>query len=361
MMKRPIRIKDIAEKAGVSTGTVDRVIHNRGNVSKKAKEKVLGVMKELGYERNIIASALAYNKTFRIAALLPDSSIDSYWEGPISGVKNALKSVQHYGITGSIYYFDLFNPQSFLEKAAELINSSPDAILFPPLFAKEGKLLMEKCKERGIPTVIINTRIENADSLCYIGQDSYQSGVLAARLLNFGLGENSTVIIINLEKGSVNAQHLIDKEKGFRDYFRKSGNNNIEVEKYDFENFDDEVQMKSFTDKILEDHPNLVGIFVTNSRAYKLAEAIDPIHLNHVKVVGFDLVQPNLELLESNKINFLINQNSVQQGYWGVMNIFNHLVLKQEVEKIQYLPLDIVVIENYSYYLQEQESFQLAI
>ena len=42
------------------------------------------------------------------------------------------------------------------------------------------------------------------------------------------------------------------------------------------------------------------------------------------------------------------------------MNLFNHFILKLPVEKTQYLPLDIVVLENYSYYLQKQETFQLA-
>lgn len=42
-----IRIKDIAIKAGVSTGTVDRVIHDRGRVSDEVKAKVLKIIEEL--------------------------------------------------------------------------------------------------------------------------------------------------------------------------------------------------------------------------------------------------------------------------------------------------------------------------
>ncbi len=360
-MKKPIRIKDIAEKAGVSTGTVDRVIHKRGNVSKKAELKVLKVMEELGYKRNVIASALAYNKTFRIGALLPDPAYDPYWLDPLSGVENAEESVSHYGVVISYYLFDLFNPQSFLQKADEMIADNPDAILFPPMFTKEAKILLNLCHEKGIPNVMINTRIDHKDSLCYIGQDSFQSGVLAARLLDFGLDEDSTVIIINLEKGSYNAQHLVDKEMGFRQYFEKSMKHQVEIEKYDFEDFEDECRLSEFVDELLAQHPDLVGIFVTNSRAYRLASVIDPSHIDHVKIVGFDLIPANLDFLETEKINFLINQNAVQQGYYAVMNLFNHFILKQPVDKTQYLPLDIVVKENYSYYLQEQKAFQMAV
>jgi LacI family transcriptional regulator len=76
-----IRIKDIADKAGVSVGTVDRVIHKRGNVSAKVKAKVERVMTELGYRRNIIASTLAYNRTLRIAVLIFNNSDYNYFDG----------------------------------------------------------------------------------------------------------------------------------------------------------------------------------------------------------------------------------------------------------------------------------------
>ena len=54
-----VTINDVAKAAGVSKGTVDRVLHNRGEVSKKSKEKVLRVIEELGYKPNLYASMLA--------------------------------------------------------------------------------------------------------------------------------------------------------------------------------------------------------------------------------------------------------------------------------------------------------------
>lgn len=360
-MKKPIRIKDIASKSGVSVGTVDRVIHGRGNVSPQKRKLVLEVMKELGYERNLIASALAYNKNFKIATLLPEPTIDPYWQAPLSGVTNALKTVQHYGVTSKLYFFNLFDPSSFIKKADEILNDAPDAILFAPLFLKESKRLLAQTKELGIPNIMVNTNIENANSLSYIGPDSYQSGVLAGRLLDFGHYKDATFIILNLAKGSTNAHHLLQKEKGFRDYFTNAKIDHIQVKKYDFEGFDQADKMKAFMQQVILQHPNLTGIFVTNSRAFKVVSSISDEQAAKINIVGFDLLTQNLEYLKSNKINFLINQNSVQQGYWGIMSLFNHFILKQEVKKIQNLPLDIVVLENYTYYLQKEKSFQLAI
>ena len=52
-------IKMIAERAGVSIGTVDRVLHDRPYVKEEVRRRVLEVMEELDYQPNRVASALA--------------------------------------------------------------------------------------------------------------------------------------------------------------------------------------------------------------------------------------------------------------------------------------------------------------
>ncbi len=360
-MKRNVTIKDIAVKANVSTGTVDRVLHNRGNVAPEVREKVLQVMDELGYERNLLASALANKRIFNIALLLPDFSRDPYWKQPYSGAQKAWKAVKHYGIDVQTFLFDLFDPEHFVEVATQVVDSKPDGLLFPPIFLKEGKWLLDICKEQRIPVVMINTNIENSSALGYIGQDSYQSGVLAGRLLNFALEEGETAMILNLEKGAANAQHLLEKERGFRFYFEHKQHKQIQVLRCDFEAFEDREALRTFLYAQLAAFPNLTGIFITNSRSYRVVEALDEATVSKIRIVGFDLLPENLDQLYDNKINFLINQNPVEQGYIGMMNLFKYIFLKQEPEPIHYLPLDIVVAENVQYYLNKQELLQLVV
>ena len=358
-----IRIKDIAEKAGVSTGTVDRVIHKRGNVSPKTRQRVKEVMEELGYEPNIIASALAYNRIFRIAVLLPDFHIDPYWQQPKIGIEKALESVKHYGVVVEPFYFNLFDIASFVSKSNEIIAKSNelDAVLIAPLFLNEAKSLLTACAAAQIPTAMINTNVEETEALCYIGQDSYQSGVLAGRLLNFGLTEGSTALVLNLAKGVTNAKHLIEKEKGFRQYFDNLPSKHIQVIKKDFEDFAEDEKLIDFLNNLLVDHPKTSGIFVTNSRAYRAAKCLKQLQKSDIKIVGYDLIEENLAFLRSNEISFLINQNPVQQGYFGIMNLVNHLLLKKELDPLQYLPLDIVVTENVNYYLKRELEFSIVV
>lgn len=360
-MKKRIRIKDIAEKAGVSTGTVDRVIHRRGNVSKQVEEKVRRVMRELNYKPNIIASTLAYNRTYRVSTLLPDYRSDPYWERPRLGLERAFDTLQHYNMIWEAHYFHLNEPADFLAKAEKILSNSPDAVLLAPVFLREGLRLIGQCRKAGIPTVKINTDIEEKHSLCYVGQDSYQSGVLAGKLLNFFLEKPELAMILNLDKETTSAQHLIDKEQGIRDYFSRIYGEQEKVIKSEFADFDQPERMRDFIMEKLRAHPGLKGVFVTNSRSYKLLDCLPPEVAGKLRIVGFDLLGQNLRYLRENRIAFLINQNPLQQGYQGIMNLYTHLVRKEEVEPVQYLPLDIVVTENVDYYLKREEEFQVVV
>ena len=352
-MSQRIRIKDIAEQTGVSIGTVDRVLHNRGHVSAAVRERVMNVMREMGYEPNIMARSLANNKkTLRIAAILPNFQEDLYWAQPQEGIERAAESVRHYGVAVDFYYFPLFEPKEYLNTVKKALEARPDAVLFAPVFLAESDFLLSETTRLGIPKVMINTHIEGTDALSYIGQDSYQSGVLAGRLLNFGLNDGDQAMVVNLDKEVLNARHLQDKQQGFKDFFASHDKKSIEVFSEIFEDFDDPVKLKAWMDAQFKKHPRLNGIFVTNSRAYKLVEAMDPGTQQRVKVVGFDLIEPNLQLLGENKIRFLINQNAWHQGYLGILTLVNHLILRKETPTIQYLPLDIIVRENVEYYLK---------
>ena len=58
-MKKSIRILDIAQKAGVSIGTVDRVIHQRGEVSEETRDRILKIISD--FDLLISSTAVAHN------------------------------------------------------------------------------------------------------------------------------------------------------------------------------------------------------------------------------------------------------------------------------------------------------------
>ena len=54
-----VKQRDIAKALGISIGTVDRALHNRGRIDKSTQRKVLKTAETMGYRPNLAASVLA--------------------------------------------------------------------------------------------------------------------------------------------------------------------------------------------------------------------------------------------------------------------------------------------------------------
>jgi LacI family transcriptional regulator len=350
-MTKRIRIIDIAEKAGVSPGTVDRVIHNRGRVAENVREKVLEVMQEMGYVPDPIASMLASKSPKRLGILMPSEGVDPYWELSRQGLKQAQAEFQFLGIALSPCTFDLNDPADFLRQGLALLDLRPKGLIFPPIFLMESQVILQKSREMGIPTVLINTDLEDEKVLSYIGPNAHQSGRLAARLLQLNMPAKSKLLLLNLDKQPANAKHLLDKERGLREHLAEI-QPGIEVFRFDFEYFEDPIALSDFLHQVFQQH-QFNGIYVSNSRAYKVLDLFYLQLPNYPRpnLLGHDLLPANLAYLNQGGISFLIHQNARQQGYLAVQTLVDHLVHKRPVERIQHLSLDVVLSENAGYYL----------
>lgn len=350
MSNKNIRIKDIAIQAGVSTGTVDRVIHNRGKVAVKVRKKILAIIEELDYQPNMIARALGTNKIYTVAALIPDSHVDLYWAAPKKGIEKAEKDLSQFGISVRQYVFDPYDVQSFLDKAAEVAGSNPDGILLAPIFHREVLPFLDEWREKAIPVVFFNTQLTDFEPESYIGQDSYQSGKLAGKLAQLGQPEGS-ILIAHIDEDISNSAHLIKKEQGFYDYFSRNGlKSKYMLVKAEL-NRANKVNFNRQLNDIISTTPKLRSIFVTTSKAYAIADYLHRNEIDDLRIVGYDLLPKNIDLMNKGCIDFLINQNPEGQGYWGIYQLTDLLALKKPIQPIKYLPLDIITKENLDYYI----------
>ena len=96
-MEGKITINDVAKAAGVSKGTVDRVLHNRGEVSAASKARVLKVIEELGFSPNVYASLLASRKVRKIVCLIPEFHQGEFWELTEKGIGAGRENAAKYG------------------------------------------------------------------------------------------------------------------------------------------------------------------------------------------------------------------------------------------------------------------------
>ena len=354
MKKASVRIKDIALKAGVSTGTVDRVLHNRGRVAPDVEKRVLEILAEVNYQPNLIARALGSKKVYQIAALIPDPACDSYWREPQLGVEKAGTAVKQYSVHVHQYIFNPYDVSSYVEQAKKLTEAKPDGIFLSPIFHHDTLPFFKEWQEKNIPFVLFNTHIAESGALSYVGQDSYQSGLLAGNLIHYGQPQPCTILVLHIDEEIKNGAHLAKKEEGMRNYYKENdpaGTYKVitaELSHPDQPGFAEQLY------RIIDSEKDLKCIYVTTSKSYEIAAYLAHRGIHHIKLVGYDLLQKNINYLNTGAISFLINQNPKGQGYWGIHQLVNYLVFKKEVPVLKYLPLDIVTKENVSYYISDE-------
>ncbi len=350
-MTKSIRIKDIALRAQVSVGTVDRVLHNRGRVSEDSLKRVLAVLEEIDYKPNLIARTLGSNKSYHIALVVPNPNQDPYWEAPIEGILQAEIEWARYGFRTERFLFNLHDSLSFEKAAESALQSSPDGILIAPLFYRESLPFFKRFEIQKIPFALFNTNIHEAKPLGFVGQDLKQSGRTAGELMCLGQKDSGTFAIVHIYEDIENSVHILEKEKGFIDYLKEK-NRVFKTITMSLSNPHD----KSFHDQIskLCNTADLKGIYVSTSKAFTIAAHLKEIKQKAIRLIGYDLIPENLEYLKSGEITFLINQNPKRQAFLGFRCLANHLLFKKEIQSIDLLPLEIITAENLESYLNSE-------
>ncbi len=343
-MYKKYTIKDIAELAGVSKGTVDRVLHQRGKVSSKSLAQVQKVLKEIDYHPNPIARNLKNNKIYKICILMPNPEKDTYWIPAVQGIQKATNEFKPFGLVVNEYYYNPYDRSSFLEKSKEALQSPLDALLVVPLFQKEALDIYKICQESNIYVLSFNNAIDTYNASNYIGQDLYQSGRVAASLIEKLALKKSVFGVLHLDEEA----NMRLKENGFKTYFEENSNapqiNTFSLKTSNKETF------KKEAIKLLQSNPEISAIFVTNSKAYRFIQAIE--HLcNNITIVGYDLLEENIRYLENGCIDFLIHQKPKRQAYLGVGYLAEYFLFGKPIPSEKLLPIDIITTENVQYYL----------
>ncbi len=332
----------------MSIGTVDRVLHNRGEVAESTKKKILKIVEDLDYQPNILASTLASKKSAQFATLLPQPpSPEGYWNKPFVGVKKRIAELAQYGVQIEPFTFSQNDAESFKAESQKILELKPDGVVLAPFFKKEAIRFIEQLKSSQIPFVFIDSEIKDAGQISYIGQNSYQSGLVSGKLLDLILPEGN-ILIIHFAKKMDNQNHLVQREKGFYDWYHINKRDIHQLFTAEVPDTDDPRWMAKIKKKIAEQ--NIKGIFVTNSKVFFVCRLIEKFGLQGLKVIGHDLLNENVEFLKKDVVQFLICQRPEEQGYNAVNKLFRHIVQKRIIDRENYTSIDIVTKENVDFY-----------
>ena len=152
-------IYDVAGAAKVSLATVSRVMNNPEKVNPETRERVLRVIKELGYRPNAIARGLASRKSTTVGIVMADVSRASTSQ-LLGGIIDIAKKYDY-----AVKLFSMGENEDIKETMRAVVAEQVDGILFlnDELDKEQMDMVMGLIKEAQIPVVLCNVIYEDED------------------------------------------------------------------------------------------------------------------------------------------------------------------------------------------------------
>ena len=316
MGKRPT-IQMVADLAGVSRGTVDRVLNGRSYVSAPVRQRVLAAIQETGYvsyrehHQQELQSATAL---LTLGVLLPN------WENQFrseveQGIRTAREELEDAGVRVLVRRCRTDLPGEALELLEELVKEGASGLSICALNDRAVEEKVAELVDSGIPCITFNSDLPNSHRTCFVGQDVYQTGRVAGELMGKSLVPGSRVL------AAVGNQKFDGHQKRLRGFLDR-------MEELDFpqddilvrETFNDYGTTVQVVSETLAEYPDLAGIYMANLSVSGCAEAVRSAgRTGQVRVICHDINEGIRQLLLGGGVDYTIPQDFVQQGYAPIM------------------------------------------
>ncbi len=333
-----ITIKEIASKAGVSPGTVDRVLHNRGRVSKESAERVRLVAREAGYVPNLFAKRLKEGRSLVFGVLIPDIDTDyGYWKQVVDGIEEARREIEALDATIVYSFFHAGDTNSFIVAAEELFRNPISAYIVAPLVADGMERVV--LSHRDVPYAFIDSSCPSLSPMWDFSQDPIAAGLTGARLMKL-FAPSSAVFVLKTGRGAYN------EEMRALSFCRAFGDIAPSIPLKELSS--DGNDMLSLISGMELGESGSFGVFITNDQASVVASALSELSLlDRACIIGFDLSEDNKACLEDGRIGAVIGQRPRTQGHDAVMAMYNHFMFQKAPESGNLsAPVDIYIREN---------------
>lgn len=334
-------IKEIANLAGVSRGTVDRVLNHRGSVNPQTEQRILEIVQKLDYKPNKAGIVLAARKkNLKLGVVLLGLGTVFYDE-ILVGVRDKERELSDYNCSVLIRQTD-YDLSQQLNAIDELIEEGINGLAISPYNDNAIREKIDELYELGIPVVTLNTDIENSKRISYIGCHFYRSGETAGglmRLMTHGL------VRVGIVSGSQNILCHTERIAGFCRVI--SAFDNIQVVDT-INNNDDEDESYALTASLLARHPEINALYFTAGGVYGGCRAVmDSGRHNTITIITYDMVNTTREFIEKGLIAATICQQPFLQGSKPLAILFTYLTTGEfpAVEN-DYVNIDIRIKEN---------------
>ncbi len=317
-----VTIKQIAEMAGVSTGTVDRALNNRGRVSPQVAERVRKIARELDYHPNAIAKSLSIRRQNLRIAVISNVTGNQFADIVLSGVTLAADELRASGFAVDIMPCKDFDAADQARLIDEAVDKGYSGIVLIPQNDEAIRSRVTALTERGFPVILLTSVIEGAAFLAYVGCNYKYSSQIACGIMNqITKGDvEAGLMISNLHNWS-NQQRLAHiKEYMARKYPRIRIAHVLEMPNDDIHSY---LAAKEF----LNACPGMQAlIYCSGAVSGGLQAVLEQYNESPFTILCFDYTPSIRQALIEGKIPFTIAQNPKEQGYRALKLMAEHFV-----------------------------------
>ncbi|MEN8839893.1 MAG: LacI family DNA-binding transcriptional regulator [Octadecabacter sp.] len=207
-------LNDVADAAGVSYATADRVLNNRGNVAQKSIAKVRDAVERLGYVRNVAAANLSRKRVYRLAFLIPTGS-NAFFNRIRGHITSLADHLSAENVTVEIVDVSAFSVEALHDSIGQLTGRDFDGVAIVGLQSDQLEQPLADLRARGVHIIGLVSDLPAAFRSAYIGIDNIVAGRTAARLT--GMAHASGAGAIQTFAGALDARDHAERLQGFRD------------------------------------------------------------------------------------------------------------------------------------------------
>ncbi|WP_300392703.1 LacI family DNA-binding transcriptional regulator [Fusobacterium sp.] len=313
--------KEIAKLLGISRTTVARAINGSPLIKDETKEKVMKLIKEMKYEKNIVGSSLAIRKNKKVYAFIIKSKNEFYTKEIIYGLKQAREEYKSYNYTIEIITTNINDSQSQIETLKKVLEKDDvDGLIITPLEKEKVYEIIEPHLDK---IKVVSLGIKLSDNIYHVGPDHVKQGKIAAGIMNVILRENEKLLIINNGDDKISSKEYLE---GFLEK-AKEGKTDIVGPLY-AGGIENSISMI----KKICDEQEIKGIYI-NRYAQDIYQKMPKEFFKDKKIVASGISETVKEMIKDKIIIAAIMEEVSNEGYTSGKRMFELLYKGIDVEK----------------------------
>jgi LacI family transcriptional regulator len=260
-------LEDVADKAGVSIATVNRVLNGRDQVRPQNAKRVETAIRALNYQPDRLAARLAKRRDYRFCFVLPRGD-NMFMRGLEREITSHAHHLESDRVSTDVLYTDVFEPQSLAEALDGLIGY--DGVAVVALDHPQVREAISNLSRRGVAIVTLVSDVPGSSRDHFVGIDNSAAGRTAATLLGrYCAGRSGTIGVV---AGSLSLRDHAERHFGFMQVMQQEFGH-LKVLAV-CEGRDNAIQNQKLVRSLLETNVNLIGIYNIGSGPEGILDAV---------------------------------------------------------------------------------------